>query len=486
MIQTSFTEKASVRMRVLTEGQIEEIVGAAFEIMEKAGCRMADPSARDLLKKNGCRVRDDLVKVPRYLAQQALQTAPRGFTIYNRLGKKALLLEGRKTYFGTSTGSPRTLDPLTGDVRPTMLADIERGALIADALPNIDFVMPMGSAQDVQPPMAEEIHEFLAMLTHTTKPLVVLSYSERAFELVYEMAAAVAGGWDELREKPFLLSYPEPITPLVFPKEVTQKIMRVAKWGLPQIFGPVAQLGATGPITMAGALAQIAAESLICLTLAQLSNTGAPCFLSTNLATFDMKNGTISPAAPETNLGTAACAEIAQHFGLPSWGVAGATDAKTLDAQAGIESAFGILAHALAGVSMVHDVGYMDGSMLCSPEMLVMGDEVIGMAERFTRGIVVNEDTLQRDLVAAVCPGGNYLQEGHTAANFRKELWFPNLMTRERYDAWEAKGGRDLRARIRDKIRDILKMHTVEPLSNALVETLEEIKKTGDRELAEM
>jgi trimethylamine--corrinoid protein Co-methyltransferase len=333
--------------------------------------------------------------------------------------------------------------------------------------------------------MAEEIHEFLAMIANTTKPLVMLSYSERAFELVYEMAAAVAGGWEELREKPFLLSYPEPITPLVFPKEVTYRIMRVAQWGLPQIFGPVAQLGATGPITMAGALAQIAAESLICLTLAQLTRAGAPCFMSANLATFDMKSGTISPAAPETNLGTPACAEIAQYFGLPSWGVAGATDAKVLDAQAGVESAFGIMAHALSGVSMVHDVGYMDGSMLCSPEMLVMGDEVIGMVERFARGIVVNEETLQRDLIASVCPGGNYLQEGHTAANFRKELWLPTLMTRERYDAWQARGGRDLRSRIRDKIRDILETHKAEPLSDSLTETLEEIKKTGERELEE-
>jgi trimethylamine--corrinoid protein Co-methyltransferase len=333
--------------------------------------------------------------------------------------------------------------------------------------------------------MAEEIHEFEAMVTNTIKPLVMMSYSERAFELVYEMAAAVAGGWEELKEKPFLLAYPEPITPLVFPKEATQRMMKVARWGLPQIFGPVAQLGATGPITMAGALAQATAEVMICLTVAQLSNAGAPCFLSLGTPAFDMKTGTVSPSAPENNLGKAASAEIAQYFGLPSWGTAGVTDAKILDAQAGVDSALGIMSQALAGLSMVHDVGYLDGSMICSPEMLVLGNEIIGMVERFIRGIVVNEDTLQRDLIAKVCPGGNYLQETHTAMNFRKELWLPKLMTRDRYHAWQAKGSKDIGHRIRDEIKVILETHKVAPLPEEVLQTLQEIKQSGNRELAE-
>ena len=484
MIHPSFTESASVSLRILTEGQIVEVVGAAFEILEKVGCRMADPKARELLKQNGARVIDDLVRIPRHLAQEALSTAPRGFTIHDRLGRRAMMLEGRRSYFGTSTGSPRTLDPFSGEVRPTTLADIAGGAFLADALPNIDFVMPMGSAQDVVPPLAEEVHEFEAIIKNTTKPVVMLSYSRRAFELVYEMAAAVAGGWDELRDKPFLIGYPEPITPLVFPKEGTERMIQVARWGLPQIFGPVAQLGATGPVAMAGALAQVTAEGLACLTLAQLASPGAPCFLSFMIAGFDMHSGTISPGSPETNLGMAACAEIAQYFGLPSFGVAGATDAKVLDAQAGVEAAFGLLSHALAGVSLIHDVGYMDGSMVCSPEMLVLGDEVIGMVERFIRGIRVNEESLQRDLIAKVCPGGNYLQEPHTFANFRQELWLPSLMTRERYSTWEEKGRKDLRQRIVEKIEKILATHQPEPLSPQVLAEVEEIRRRADKELA--
>ena len=484
MIQPSYTQTASVAMRILNEGQIAEIVGASFEIVETVGCRMADEKARSLLKEKGAIVQDDRVRIPRHLVQQALQTAPRGFTIYNREGERALILDGRRSYFGTSTGSPNTLDPMTGKVRPTTLEDIARGALIADALSNIDFVMPMGSAGDVTPVLAQEVHEFKAIVKNTVKPVVMLSYSRRAFRRVYEMAAAIAGGWAALRQRPFLLAYPEPITPLVFPKEGTERMMLVAEWGLPQIFGPVVQLGATGPVTMAGALAQVVAESFICLTLVQLTRPGAPCFLSANIAGFDMRHGTISPGSPETFLGVAACAEIAQYFGLPSWGVAGATDAKTLDAQAGVESAFGIITHALAGVSLVHDVGYMDGSMICGPEMLVLGDEVIGMAERFVRGITVSEETLQRDLIAKVGPGGNYLQEEHTASAFRRELWMPNLMTRERYTTWQDGGARSIRHRIVEKIQDIMETHKPIPLAGSTLEEIDKIRRKADRELA--
>ena len=60
------------------------------------------------------------------------------------------------------------------------------------------------------------------------------------------------------------------------------------------------------------------------------------------------------------SLGLAAQAEVVQSFGLPTWGLAGSTDSKTIDAQAGIESAFSILAQGLAGLNLIHDVGYME------------------------------------------------------------------------------------------------------------------------------
>lgn len=482
MIQSSFTEKRSVFFRVLSDDQIREIKRAAFEILEKTGAKILHKEARDMLKKAGAVVKDEAVKIPEYVVQECIRTAPKGMTIYDRNKKRALEVEGRKSYYGTSTASPRTKDALTGEVHETRVLDIQRGALVADALPNIDWVMPMGSSQDV-PGFAADLYEFEAVVTHTTKPIVFIGYSRRGFELVYEMAAEVAGGMEELRAHPFLLAYPEPITPLVFPAEVVDRILIAADLFMPQIPGPSQQMGATAPVTLAGSVALAIAEGLLCLTLAQLRKTGTPCFLSANVSGFDMSTTRMSIAAPEMSLGLAAQAEVAQSFGLPTWGLAGSTDSKVLDAQAGIESAFSILAQGLGGLNLIHDVGYMDGGMICSAEMLVMGNEAVGMAKRFIRGIEVNPETLARDVIQNVGPGGNFIQQEHTFRHFRNELWMPALMSRHSYDVWRQRGAKDMGMRVREKVKEILDTHKVPPLPDKTLAALEKLRRAGEKEL---
>ncbi len=482
MIQSSFSENRSVFFRVLSDDQIFEIRRAAFDILEKTGARILHEGARKLLKQAGAMVNDETVKVPEYVVRECLRTAPRGLVVYDRGGNRALEVEGRKSYYGTSTASPNTKDALTGEIHETRVKDIARGALVADALPNIDWVMPMGSSQDV-PGLAADLHEFEAVVTHTTKPIVFIGYSPQGFEKVYEMAATVAGGLDALRERPFLISYPESITPLLFPEEVVERIFISADLCMPQIQGPTQQLGATAPVTLAGTVALAIAEGLMSVTLAQLKKPGAACFMAANISVFDMNTTQMSVAAPEMNLGLAAQAEVARSFGIPTWGLAGATDAKVIDAQAGIESAFSILAQGLAGINMIHDVGYMDMGMVCSAEMLAMGDEVIGMTKRFIRGIEVDPEHLARDIVEKVGPGGHFLQERHTFKHFRNVLWVPTLLTRQPRDVWRQEGSKDLQQRLQEKVRTILDTHQVPPLPDKTLAELEQIKITGEKEL---
>ncbi len=485
MIQSSVVENRSVFFRVLSDDQIWAIRRAAFEIIEKVGCHVFHEEALKLLKKAGAIVDGNNVKVPQYIVEECIRTAPKGLTIYDRNGNRALEVEGRKTYYGTSTASPNTRDALTGEIHETRVADIGIGAKVADALPNIDWVMPMGSSQDVHP-NAADVHEFEAVVTNTSKPIVFIGYSPRGTELVFEMAAEVAGGLDKLRERPFLLLYPEPISPLVFPEDVVGRMFVAADLGMPQIPGPVSQPGATGPVTLAGAVAQLIAEGLLCLTLVQLRRPGVPCFLGANVGVFDMATTKLAVAGPEVNLGLAAQAEVAQSFGLPTWGLAGATDSKVLDAQAGIDSTFSILAQGLAGLNLIHDVGYMDSGMVCSAEMLVLGDEVIGMAKRFIRGIEVNTETLARSVIEQVGPGGHYLQEDHTYEHFKEELWFPTLLARQDYGDWQLAGSKDMGQRIREKVIDIVESHQAPPLPDKTVATLAKLKQQGEAELARL
>lgn len=482
MIQTGSIEKRSVSFQVLTHDQVEEIKRASYDVMAKVGFKVHHAGARKMLKQAGCRVKDEYVKVPEHVVNACLETTPKGYMIYYRDGRPAMQVKGRKSYYGTSTASPNTMDALTGDIHPTQVTDIAKSAKVADALEHIDWVMPMGSAQDV-PPTVADLYEFEAVVTNTTKPIVFIGYTAKGVELVYEMAAEVAGGLESLQDRPFLIFYPEPISPLVHPADVIERIFVCADLNLPQMQGPSIQFGATAPVTLAGGLVQGTAEALMCVVLAQLRNPGCPCSMGCNFGALDMSSGLLSLACPEMSLALAAQAEIALSFGLPTWGLAGSTGAKVLDAQAGAESAFSILAQGLGSLNLIHDVGYMDNGMICSAAQLVLGNENIGMTKRFVRGIAINQATLALEVIERVGPGGHFLQEPHTLEHFKEELWVPELMTREPREIWQQTGSKDLATVIQEKLQAILETHAVPTLADNTLSAIQKIREKGEKRL---
>ena len=232
-------------MKIFTDDQIWEIRQAAFDIIERVGFKCHHKQVHKMMKQAGALVKDNHINIPRHIVEECLVTAPKGWTIYDRTGKRAMEVEVEKSHYGTSTASSNTRDAFTGDIRQTSIKDIELGAKVADYLDGIDFVMPMGTAQDVQGDAAE-VHEFEAMVSNTTKPSVFIGYTALGCEYVYEMAAVIAGGRENLRKKPFTIAYPEAIAPLFIPDEVIERIFVAADWFMPQIPGSTVQPGATG------------------------------------------------------------------------------------------------------------------------------------------------------------------------------------------------------------------------------------------------
>ena len=236
-------------------------------------------------------------------------------------------------------------------------------------------------------------------------------------------------------------------------------------------------------MTIPAAVAQGIAESMMCLILAQIRNPGCPVGLGCNFAAFDMARGLMSVGSPEMSLALTAQAEVAQSLGLPTWGLAGATDAKVLDAQAGAEATFHIMAQGLSGLNLIHEVGYMDMSMACGVEQLVLGDEIIGMTRRFLNGVDFSPHQIVRGLLEKVGPGGEFLSQKHTLENFRNELWRPSIFTRKPINVWREGGEKDTEQRIREKIRHILDSHLPDPLPGSVQDTLERIKSEGEKKL---
>ncbi len=482
MFFADYTSHQSPSLKVLNDDQIYEITQAAYIILEETGVKIEHKEALALLKQAGARINGNRVKLPRHIAQAALVTAPKGFRIYNREGKPALEMTNRRSYLGTSTASPRCVDAFTGEIHETLISDIANGARLADSLEHIDWVMPFGSSQDV-PGAAIEVHEFETTTSNTLKPMVFCGYTPRGTEAVFEMAAAVAGGLDKLQEKPFVIAYPEPITPLFYPDDIVDKMFVCADLDQPQLTCGAQQFGGTSPMSIAGSLAQALAESLFSITLAQLRKPGCRCFMGGSFVELDMSNGLMGVSGPCANLAYAAHAQLAQSFGLPTWGLAGGTDSKLVDAQAGAEAAFTLYTQILAGHNLIHDSGYMDASMLCSPDQLVLANELAGWINRFMVGVSVNAKDLALDTINKVGPSGNYLRVAHTVKNFRNEWWNSSLFTREAYNKWVENGATDIRERIRQRVLDTLSTHTVKPLDDKVKAEVAAIKEKATKEL---
>jgi trimethylamine--corrinoid protein Co-methyltransferase len=154
-----------------------------------------------------------------------------------------------------------------------------------------------------------------------------------------------------------------------------------------------------------------------------------------------------------------------------------------LDAQAGLESAFSILSQGLSGLNLIHDVGYMAAGMACSLEQLVMGNEIVNMTKRFVRGITVNRETIARQIMEDVGPGGHFLDKAHTADYFKKELWVSNLLNRQDIDSWNAAGKPSMEDRVKAEVRRITETHAPEPLSDKVISTLAQLRQEGEKEI---
>ena len=455
---------ASPQFRVLSDDQIEQVFNAALEVLERVGTRIHSQDALALLDEAGCQIRDgDRVRIPAWLVKDSLNTTPSRIVVAGRDRRKRLYLEKNRFYFGTGSDCPSMVDPYTDQVRKVTFDDVYDAARISDALPNIDFHMSLGLTSGVLPQTYDR-PQLLAMLKGTSKPMVITAVDREGLADQYLMACKVLGGPEEFTKAPLFVVYIEPSSPLTNSVEAVEKILYAAETGIPAIYTPCIMAGGTGPVTLAGTMVQALAEYLTGVVMAQLKRKGAGVIMGGVNSPMDMATSILSYGAPELALISAAMTDVSKWLGVPMFSTAGCSDSKVLDQQAAIEATLSITIAALSGANLIHDVGYLESGLLGSFDMLVMSDEVIGMAKRILSGVAVTPETLAGDVIDRVGPGGHYLAQEHTRTHFRTEFWLPSLIDRQMRRSWEAAGKETMAERIRSKVLAILEHHEPLPL----------------------
>lgn len=466
MLRSGDVVNIGVGLKVASEDQIKKIHGATLEVLERTGVEVYEEEALGLLCDAGAHVSGNRVKIPGWLIEEATRTAPSKITFANRKGERILYLEGNNSYFGNGSDTPYMLDPYTDDYRITKKVDVCNQALLNDALENIDFLMSMGLISDCSK-TTSDLHQLEAQLLNTTKPIIFTIHSKENLVAAHKIASLIAGSEESFANAPFIALYTEPSSPLKHSKESLEKLMYCNEKGIPCVYTVGMMAGATAPITAAGVLVSANCELLSGLLISQLKKKGAPFIYGGMVTNMDMSTGEFLYGAPELYLRQAMLHEMANYYQLPHFGVGGCSDSCAFDQQAGWDNAFTLLAAALSGVNLIHDVGYLGQGLISSLESCVMCDEGIGLVKRFMRGIDVNLETLAIDVIDELGSKGHYLDTEHTIKHFKDELWVPSLMNRQKLDVWKLNGSQTYGEKAKEKVNYILKNHKPEQIDEA-------------------
>ena len=439
---------------------------AVLRILSEIGMKIFHDEALAILKTAGCAVEGDrIVKIPAKLLQQAIASAPTNIRVYDRSGCHVMDLGQHRSYFGTGSDLIYSLDSTTMQRHPCLLDDVSRAARVADALPNIDFIMSFAHPSE-QVPQRAYLSSFYAMATNSIKPIVCTAKGREDLNEMWEIARILRNGEDALQSKPYFIHYAEPISPLKHPFDSLDKLLFCAEKSIPLVYSPAPISGSTAPITIAGHVAQGLAECFCGLVIHQLKTEGAPFLMGTGPAVLDMATGQCSYNAPEYLLAYLAVIEMSHFYNLPSWGYAGTSDSQIPDGQATFEAGLLTFMSAMAGSNLNHDVGYLDFGRTGSLEMIVILDEMIDQIRRLYKSIPVNAEMLAVDVVREVGPTGNFLTHPHSLKHLRATQWRPKLTSRMGYEKWQSSGSTTLLDRARKRLHQILETYRPAPLAD--------------------
>ena len=469
---------------ILTQDQIRRIHETSLAVLERVGVVMPHEEMLRRFADSGASVDfpNQRVRIPPDLVMRCLDQAGKRFTIYGRDLSKKAEFGVRKRNYNSIAGEAHWVDELRGPRRFASLDDVATAARFCDALDHINIPGAMSDPHEI--PASYRCVEVMAtMLRNTTKPIHFWFHDRASAKYLIEIMIALRGSEARAAEYPVCYPFLEPISPLRFPFDGIDLLFETARLNLPVPIGPMAQMGLSAPATVAGTLAQENAEILAGVCITQLIRPGMPVCYGGICHAFDMRTTQLIFSGPEQAIFGVAMTQMGKSYGLPVYINVGLTDSKVADAQAGLEAGITLAMGAAAGADIFGHMGISGVDQASSLNILTLQHEIISYVESTMREIDFSDDALGLNVIESVGPGGSFIDTDHTAEHFRKELWFPQLLDRQYYQAWLDAGATSMQDRCRAHKEEILRTHTPEPIAPNLDRALDGIIASARRDL---
>ncbi len=307
-------------LNALSRDALDRIHAASLDVLQTTGIQVGNEEALKILDKGGCWVnrKTEVVRFPSHVVTQALATCPSHILLAGRDPAQDFMMGGRQVGFTTFGTGVQVLDTETGELRHSSREDVANSVCLADAMEHVDVVTIPVYARD-QPDSSLELHMAEVSFANTGKHFQGDTANGEVARKYIEMAEVVAGGKEQLKRRPIVSLVICPTSPLQLIGDACEVIIEAARHWLPVNILSMAMSGASAPISVSGTLVTHNSEVLAGITLAQITNPGAPVWYGSSTTTFDMKVGTATVGAPEMGMISSAAVGLANYYNLPSY-----------------------------------------------------------------------------------------------------------------------------------------------------------------------
>jgi trimethylamine--corrinoid protein Co-methyltransferase len=428
------------RSQTFSAEELNIIHDASIDLLETVGVRFDDDEAIDLFKSNGFKVDGQIVFFTEKNIRCALDTAPSNFKLVARDPIKSVAIGGDDFALVPGYGAS-FIASNDGRQREATLADYHKFCQLVQTskVINVNGFL-MVSPWDIQPDTAH-LEMLYANIMYCDKPFMGSPLSRKAARDCIHMLAIVWGSLEKLKEISVTVSLITPLSPFRYTAEMAASIIELARYNQACIFGALLMAGSSGPIGLAGVLAQQNAEILAGVALTQLVSPGAPVIVGGTSAIMDMRTGCLAMGSPEVARLTSATIQMAKFYNLPARAGCSNTDAHLADAQAGFESALTLMTAIRNGTNFVlHAAGILGSYSAMSFEKFIIDEELCRMVIETLKPITITAESIDTDFIKAVGIGGDYLKQAKTLEQCRTAFFLPNLVNRKGYSGWQEDG----------------------------------------------
>jgi trimethylamine--corrinoid protein Co-methyltransferase len=449
-------------LRLLGDDLRDRIIAEAREVICKLGFEIHNKPVLAMLAEHGAQVDESNWNacLTEDLIDRALGTVPHAFKLYDVLGNETHDFRDDNVYFTPGSTALNILDNASGELRRPSTADYIRYVKVTSGLPYLASQSTALIPADVHDKISDSYRLYLSLL-YGEKPVVTGAFTVEGFEIMKDLQIAVRGNEPALRAKPLTIFSACPTAPLKWSDVTSQNLVDCARWSIPVELISMPLSGLVAPVTLVGSLVQQTAENLSGVVISQLVSPGHPILYGGSPAIFDMRFGTTPMGAMETMMLDCASSEIGKRLGMPTQSYIALSDAKQLDAQAGLEAGMGALLAALSGINSISGPGMLDFESCLSLEKLVVDNEICGMAYRLLRGIEPREDFPALPLFQELRREKSLLIADHTRRHLREEITFPGpVIDRANLGGWLEGGRLSLRERAAREVSRLLEQST--------------------------